>query len=127
MKCRTLTDCRRLFRRVLTGWKVRRSKKPSFPHVKIDHKKRQAVIFPYKIHLKVTDGHGVTKTKHDALGKTPKDYYLHEMMHVCMGAITEAKGNERWWLEEQFVRIVCDLAIGEKRRTSGTRPPRPKE
>jgi len=102
----TFSGCKCIFRTVLKGWKVRYSKKPSdppWPHVDIDHQKRTAVIFPFDYH------------KGSKKRSPPSDYYLHEMMHVCLRAVRDAK--DQYWREEQFVRIVCDLI--EKTKSKG--------
>ena len=116
LKYRTMTDCKRLFQTVLKGWKVRKSKKVTFPHVEIDEKRKRAVVFPFGINIKVEDGRG--KTKVIKVGKTPSDYMLHEFLHVCMRVVMNAK--DRYWREEQLVRIICDL-VDNNKRTSGTR------
>lgn len=44
-------------------------------------------------------------------GKMPKDYLLHEMMHIALAEIYKDKSDTERIKEEQFVRAVCNILI----------------
>lgn len=79
--------------RVLDGWKIEYNQTLiNKTQCEWDVDKKQATIYRF-----------------GRKGRTPKDYILHEMIHIALASIFKGKTKKEMKVEQEFIRALCGL------------------
>lgn len=83
------------FKSLLKGWRVVYAKQEDGPNacVYINKKSKKAYVCPY-------GGSNV-----------PKDYVLHELLHIAFAILRTLPEKEAVWHEERLIRFICDKIL----------------